>query len=318
MNALVPSDANGAMQLATMMATGKLIPGHLQRNAGDCLLVIEQAMRWGMSPFAVAQCTAVIHGRLMFEGKLVAAAVNTSGVLSGRLSYDFGGDGDAREITVRGTIKGEGQPREITVKLKDAKTTNEHWKKSPDQMLAYHAARVWARRHVPEVMLGVYSPDEFEAESETQKDNFSGVTIEADSEPSTSSDPLKEPNGTKWMKNLDVLLHQASSEDEVQKIADHPSVKKAKVEAPSTIKGLIDDYLTQARSRLRADEDAANEPEPDEVDDFLAKLTKISVTEVERLDTSPAHKSWLRSLSPEDQGRVNAAVADRMIARMGA
>ena len=42
-----------------------------------CLVVIEQAMRWGMSPFAVAQCTSSIGGKLMYEGKLVAAAVES-------------------------------------------------------------------------------------------------------------------------------------------------------------------------------------------------------------------------------------------------
>ena len=32
----------------------------------------------------------------------------------------------------------------------------------PDQQLAYHGSRVWARRHAPELMLGVYSPEEFD------------------------------------------------------------------------------------------------------------------------------------------------------------
>jgi hypothetical protein len=43
-------------------------------------MVIEAAMRWGMSPFAVAQETSVIQGKLMFSGKLVAAAIQTHSV----------------------------------------------------------------------------------------------------------------------------------------------------------------------------------------------------------------------------------------------
>ena len=46
-----------------------------------------------MSPFAVAQSTSVIQGKLMFEGKLVSAAVQSSGILSSRLAYDFDGEG---------------------------------------------------------------------------------------------------------------------------------------------------------------------------------------------------------------------------------
>jgi len=119
-------------------------------------------MRWNMSPFAVAMETSFIQGKPMFSGKIVAAAVQASGVLAGRLSYDYAGKGDDRTVTVRGTIRGEAAPREVVVRLGDAKTSNKVWEKQGDQQLAYHGARVWARRHTPEVMLGVYAPEEFD------------------------------------------------------------------------------------------------------------------------------------------------------------
>lgn len=173
MSALVPTTPDGAFRLAEMMATGKLVPAHLQRSPGDCLMVIEQAMRWGMSPFAVAQCTSVIQGKLMFEGKLVAAALQSSGILDGRLDYEFHGEGDKREIVVRATLKGDAKPKEITLRLADAKTSNGMWTKQPDQQLVYAGTRVWGRRWAPEVMLGVYSPEEME----TTRDTFTGTTI---------------------------------------------------------------------------------------------------------------------------------------------
>ena len=77
--ALTPTSMESAIKLAEMMARGKLVPSHLHNSPGDCLMVIEASMRWQMSPFAVAQCTSVIQGKLMFEGKLVAAALNASG-----------------------------------------------------------------------------------------------------------------------------------------------------------------------------------------------------------------------------------------------
>lgn len=160
--ALVPQSMREAMDLANMMAKGRLVPQALQEKPADCLLVIEQACRWGMSPFAVAQEVSVIQGRLMHSGKIVAAAVQSSGALSGRLNYAYTGEGDERTVIVRGTRRGETEPLEVAVRLRDARTNNQHWTKSPDQMLAYHGARVWARRFVPEVMLGVYSPEEFD------------------------------------------------------------------------------------------------------------------------------------------------------------
>ena len=174
-NALTPTSMESAIQLAEMMARGKLVPSHLHNSPGDCLMVIEASMRWQMSPFAVAQCTSVIQGKLMFEGKLVAAALNASGLLSSRLDYEFSGAGQQRAVIVRATVKGEAKPREVTVFLADAKTSNSLWTKQPDQQLVYAGTRVWARRHAPEVMLGVYAPEEFD-----RAEPFIGQTIEAE------------------------------------------------------------------------------------------------------------------------------------------
>lgn len=164
----------GAMKLAQAMASARMVPQHLQSSPGDCLMVIEQAMRWQMSPFAVAQATAVVKGKMCFEGKLVAAAIQTSGVLEGRLNYEFTGEGDNRAVICTGNIRGEKKPRTVEVKLSESRTENPWWRKTPDQMLTYHAARVWARRHTPEVMLGVYAPEEM---ADAQEDRREPVDI---------------------------------------------------------------------------------------------------------------------------------------------
>lgn len=182
-NSLVPQSLDQAAKLAEMMSRGKLVPGHLAGSPGDCLMVIEQAMRWNMSPFAVAQATSVIQGKLMFEGKLVAAALQSSGILASRLNYEYAGQGADRSITVSAVLNGEKDARSVVVALKDAKTNNGMWTKQPDQQLAYHGARVWARRYAPEVMLGVYAPEEMEPSP--PRDDFRGTTIDAKAEAST-------------------------------------------------------------------------------------------------------------------------------------
>lgn len=157
---MAPRNLDDAMHLADLMARASLVPVHLQGKPADCFLVIEQAVRWGMSPFAVAQCTSVISGKLMLEGKLVAAVINGRGDLSRRLDYEYTGAGDARTVRVHGRVRGEAADREVIVRLDDARTNNKMWQSQPDQQLMYHGARVWARRHMPELMLGVYSPEE--------------------------------------------------------------------------------------------------------------------------------------------------------------
>lgn len=158
--ALVPSNIEQAIKLADLMCKGELVPQHLQEKPANCLMVIEQAIRWGMSPFAVAQCTSVIQGKLMYEGKLVAAVVNARGELAERLRYAYDGAGRDRTCTVTGRLRGEEETRTVSVTWGLVKSSNKVWETQPDQQLAYYGARVWARRHLPEVMLGVYSPDE--------------------------------------------------------------------------------------------------------------------------------------------------------------
>lgn len=163
---LVPENMTEAMKLAEMMAGAKLVPAALQKSPADCLMVIQQAIRWEMDPFAVAQECSVIQGKLMHSGKLVAAVVNARGDLTQRLTFDYRGTGDERTITVSGQLRGEPALRTVEVVLKNAKTANSMWQKQPDQQLMYHGTRVWARRHTPELMLGVYSPEEFDESSQ--------------------------------------------------------------------------------------------------------------------------------------------------------
>lgn len=159
--ALVPTNMADAMRLAEMMAKTGFLAKELQ-TPGGALFVMEQAMRWQMSPFAVAMETSFISGKPMFSGKIVAAAVVSSGAITGRMHYEYSGSGEDRAITVTATLRGETEPRSVTVRLRDARTNNQMWNKQPDQQLAYHGARVWARRHAPEVMLGVWSEEEME------------------------------------------------------------------------------------------------------------------------------------------------------------
>jgi hypothetical protein len=217
---LVPTSMNEAIRLAEIMAQGKMMPEHLQKSSGDCLMVVEQAMRWKMSPFAVAQATSSIKGKLMFSGALVAAALHTSGALSTRLSYEYSGDGSGRVVVISATLAGEDAPRSLDVALKDARTTNAMWDKQPDQQLAYHGARVWARRFCPEVMLGVYSQEEFDAPP-PKVDTFQGVTVE-----STIIEPPKR-TARVFMDDTEARLMACHDAEAVDEIIAEPDTQRA-------------------------------------------------------------------------------------------
>lgn len=270
---MIPTDMGAAMRLAEMMSTGRLVPAHLQKSPGDCLMVVELAMRFRMSPFAVAQCTSVIQGKLMLEGKLVAAAINSSGVLEDRLAYDFSGVNDTRAVTVRGTMRGEAEPREMTVTLREAQTTNPLWKKQPDQQLCYFGTRAWARRHAPEVMLGVYSPEEFPAADIPVRDTFRGTTLDAEPAPvdrklptapvretsgeRTESPSPKRPTQGQWLDALALELAACEGPDEVDAILARDDVQKAQDRFNNGSKDRLVDMIQVAIERTSPDETSA-------------------------------------------------------------
>jgi len=278
---LVPHNMDEALRLAEFMAKARTVPKHLQDSPGDCLMVVELAMRWGMSPFAVAQGTSVISGKLMLEGKMVAAAVETSGAIVGHIDYSYAGEGEARAITVSATRRGETAARTITVTLKEARTNNEMWKRQPDQQLAYHGVRVWARRWTPSVILGVYSREEMGPIIEGQSEE-----VPDEREALNASVPLKaaaagmqraprvterEPDETPrprtrrdFLDALDIATRDAKSAQEADKLICSEEVMRAKEVFAGDHKVRLDEIISRTLKTWFA--------EPPEADDDLPEL----------------------------------------------
>ncbi|GAB5071121.1 hypothetical protein SedNR2807_13070 [Citrobacter sedlakii] len=169
-----PEGMNQLVRFAELMAQSKAtVPQHLAGKPADCLAVTMQAAQWGMNPFAVAQKTHVVNGTLGYEAQLVNAVVSSSNLLATRLNYRWDGDwskvngktdkSPSLTVTVSAVIKGESDPRELTISMAQAGVRNSPlWEQDPRQQLAYLCVKRWARLHAPDVLLGVYTPDELQ------------------------------------------------------------------------------------------------------------------------------------------------------------
>ncbi|MBZ6064396.1 recombinase RecT, partial [Escherichia coli] len=68
-------------------------------------------------------------------------------------------------LTVRvwASLIGESEPRTLTISMAQAGVRNSPlWEQDPRQQLAYLCVKRWARLHAPDVLLGVYTPDELQ------------------------------------------------------------------------------------------------------------------------------------------------------------
>lgn len=227
------------MRLADVMATGRAtLPKHFNGNSADCLAVVMQAMQWKMNPFAVAQKTHLVNGVLGYEAQLVNAVITTCAPVVDRLHYEWYGDwdkvigkfviknGDKGEyrqpgwkladeeglgVKVWATFRGEDEPRVLELLLAQARTRNSTlWADDPRQQLAYLATKRWSRLYCPDVILGVYSPDELEESSPRFRD-VSPQRKEPGTELPTYDDEKFKTMLPKWQEGIDTGKTDAES-----------------------------------------------------------------------------------------------------------
>lgn len=202
-----PEGMNQLVRFAELMSQSKAtVPKHLEGKPADCLAVTMQAAQWGMNPFAVAQKTHVVNGTLGYEAQLVNAVVSSSSLLATRLNYRWSGDwsnvngktdkSPNLTVTVSAVLKGEADPRELTISMAQAGVRNSPlWEQDPRQQLAYLCTKRWARLHAPDVLLGVYTPDELqETAPRVERDITPQTTTAAGMNSLINAKPAKKPD----------------------------------------------------------------------------------------------------------------------------
>lgn len=167
------ANLNQIMEVAKVVAISQsAIPKHLRDNVGACLAICIQASEWRMSPFAVANKSYVVNDRIAFEAQLVAAVILRRAPIVGRIAYTFTGDGPKRRCKTSAKLSEDGSvveyesPEFDRIPVKNSPL----WKSDPDQQLGYFSVRAMCRRHFPDVILGIYTPEEMQE----------AITIEAE------------------------------------------------------------------------------------------------------------------------------------------
>lgn len=248
-----PAMFDHVQRLAKLLAHGAFTPKHLKRATAEetvatCFRVAAQAIRWGFDPFAVADETYEVHGRLGYQGKLVIAVVNSRAGLSDRLSFTYAGSGANLTVTVSGTFKDEPQPRTVSLSVAQAKTANEMWVKDPEQKLAYSGAIKWARRHCPEVVMGVHTIEDLEAAAANDHprtvvtslsqltDKFAAPEVQ---EPQADANgEIHEPNDDPLMP-WDARINEAETIEQCEAILPDIQVSSLKSDQMMTVSGWV-------------------------------------------------------------------------------
>lgn len=157
----VPSSLAEADKLAQRLAASNLVPDALKGKPGDILIILMLGHELGLAPMQALRSVVVINGKPIVSADLAVSLVkkHTSCSFFRLVSTD---DSQATYETER---KGEGRTKMIWT-MQQAVAAGlagrGPWKAHPAAMLRARASLALARAVYPDVLLGVYSPDEAE------------------------------------------------------------------------------------------------------------------------------------------------------------
>lgn len=229
------------------------LPEHFKNKPADCLAVVMQSAQWRMNPFVVAQKTHVINGTLGYEAQLVNAVVSSSTAIDGRFKYEYQGEradwkpkftkesrngkdywktqfSEKAAVRVGAVLAGE---EDITwgewVYPCDQTIFNSPlWRTNPKQQAGYLAVKFWTRFYTPDVLLGVYTPDELE---EAQIKDITPPKEQQEQKTGGAMERLQ--NASKKRKNKPKKSKQGDSKGESEKVepeaAEEPEMDESKV-----------------------------------------------------------------------------------------
>jgi phage recombination protein Bet len=214
------------------------------------------------------------------------------------------------------------------------KTTvpNARWRKAPRQMLHKCCKAAVLRLAFPEEGLG-YAAEEMDG----QQTETGGVTIDGKIDhgdpgltdrdrqaaalpPSGSSapsgaatDPLAEPNGTLWLKNLGRLLAAAKSLGEIEGLSADPRVLDRLNQSPTLVQDQIREMLRKAHETWAPVDEGPADPPPDqELADMLAEVEAMDALALADLPTNAQWRKRRNDLFPPDRDELDEAIAARV------
>lgn len=236
----------------------------------NLMLLSDQSDRWKLPLVAIVQETSIVHGKLVFSGKLIAAALQSSLGIKlfpwftgerGAIDYrvylsDVSWDDMTDEqmdalrpgVQIRGRRIVDGSVGEWRTLQKNSTNPTPAWTGAATQnQLIYRGSREWARRFESAHMLGVYGDDEID-QIQSRMDRARDVTPVAGL--STGFTKPAEPQAEPEIE--DAVVEEVT--DTTAEAAAEPQDGQVDVEATADA---TDKSATQA--------DAAEGPTPEEI-----------------------------------------------------
>lgn len=230
----LPQNLAQQIEFAQLMARGGPMVGKpFRNNPGACLGIATQAWRWGQDPYSCSQKAYLVGDTIGYEAQLIHAIILTNAPLTRRPKFEYSGEGPTRRCKVSFFVKGEPEPLEYeSPQFKDIKTKNSPlWVADPDQQFGYYSVRAGARRHFPDIIMGLYTPDELREDPRAIAEAGAAITLSGDVEGAEAGADIPDAEFTP----IDTVMAKAAEKSGKKKAAQ----KAAKAEGNAGEKSAV-------------------------------------------------------------------------------
>jgi hypothetical protein len=261
----------------------------------NVIIAIQMGSELGLAPMQSLQNIAVINGRPSVWGDAMPGLCRASGMVAYLREWSEG-EGDALVWHCETKRRDDPNPVHRSYSVKDAVTAklwnkaSTPWVTNPGRMLQMRARGFCLRDAYPDVLRGLISAEE------AQDIPFEATGLQLPPAPTTKAvanttqrkpqvvnktaydtawlAPLDEPDPAAWLRNLELVMANCVTQEEVTEAAGHTSVRNATRLAPPDVRRRVSELLAEHFKRLAPPAEPEPEPETDTpLDDFAAAQT---------------------------------------------
>lgn len=161
---LSPKTLAEAKDLATTLAASKTIPDALQKSPADVLAIVMAGAELGFAPMQAIRALRLIKGQPTLSADAMGALVRSRPDVC---EYLILRHSDRTRATYETRRRGDDAPTSMSFsseEAREAKLIGDNWQRFPAAMLRARALSAICRAVYPDLLLGVYDPDELAQE----------------------------------------------------------------------------------------------------------------------------------------------------------
>lgn len=188
-----PRNLAEAKELATTLSAARTLPEALQQKPADVMAIVMAGAELGLAPMQSIRALVLIKGKPTLSADAMGALVKSRRDVCTWLRLV---ESSATIATYETLRNGDPGPTRLSFTIEQARTAGlngDNWKRFPDAMLRARALSALCRAVYPDLLLGVYDPEELDAAPAPREVNAPPVVVAPQPSPPVDAQVVDAP-----------------------------------------------------------------------------------------------------------------------------